>query len=35
MSHLVAQIWSGYKLDKIFCNEATHIDLAKNLKLET
>jgi hypothetical protein len=42
MSHLITsnyiiitQIWGGYKLDKIFYNEATYVDLAKNLKLGT
>jgi hypothetical protein len=38
MSHLIASSCinqSAYKFDKIFCNEATQIDLAKNLKLGT
>jgi hypothetical protein len=34
-SHLVTQTWGGYKLDKIFCNKATKVNLAKNLKLGT
>jgi hypothetical protein len=32
---MVPQIWDGYKFDQISCNEATLVDLIRNLKLGT